>query len=130
MTSWRSASATLGALRGEKNRRDGGDEGRELARFGRELSATFRGNRVELCAAALVGYAPFGDEPPVAFHSIESGVERAFFDAHDVVRALGDPAEDAEAVSRLDGERFEDECVEGAVKSVGDGHCGESILDV
>jgi hypothetical protein len=114
--------AALNALRGEKDRRDRGDERRELARFGGELPATFRGDRIELGPSPLVCDAPFGDEPSVAFHSVKGGIKGAFFDAHDVVRTFGDPAQNAEAVSRLEGERFEDEGVEDAVESVGGGH--------
>src|ERR1051325_1407148 len=93
-----------GALRGQEDGRDGGDEPGEVARLGGELSSSLGGDGVEFGAAPLVGEAPFGVEPAVALHAIEGRIEGAFLDADDVAGAVRDPAEDAEAVEWAAGE--------------------------
>ena len=106
------------ASRREQERPDGGDEARELLCFGAKLAAAGVGDRVELRFASELGGAPVGLDPAVALHAVERRVERAFFDVQSVARLFAEPADDGVAVARPEGERLEDEGVEGAVQSV------------
>src|SRR5689334_5982629 len=74
-----------------------------------ELLAAFLGDAVELCAAVVLGDAPFRGDPPAIFQAMEGGVEGALVDLEHVARDLLDALSHAPSVHRLEGERLEDE---------------------
>ena len=52
--------------------------------FGK-LFPAFGGQPIVAGAAIVLGDAPFRADPPVLFHAVERGLERAFLDAQDVL---------------------------------------------
>ena len=92
--------------------------------FDRELLSAGRGELVELCFAVVVRGAPGGVEPAFLFHAMEGGEEGAGLDDEGAGGDLGDAVGDAEAVQRLEAERFENEDVERALEERG--RCGGS----
>src|SRR5690242_14958040 len=67
-----------------KDPTDAFSEARPAIFFDSQLSATLGGERVEARLAVLLGQAPFGFEPALLLHSVQSGVERALFDAQEI----------------------------------------------
>src|SRR5919106_2041759 len=93
--------------------------------------APFPGEPVELGLAVVLGRAPFRGDQPLLFHSVQRGIERAFFDPEDVFGQLVDASGDAVAMVGPGAEAFEDEEVERALQKVdaADGHACDSALD-
>src|SRR5581483_5755045 len=86
--------------------------------FSAESRAPFRGERVVLRAAVVLGQAPLGVDRTGVLEPIQRLVERRVDDAEIAAGALVDPLADGEPVHRLPGERAEDEQVERAVEEV------------
>ena len=99
---------------------DGADAFDELieALFGLlELFSAPGGELVVLGVAVGLSERPFGVDPAVLFHAVQSGVERALFDAEQIVGGALDVLDDAVAVKgAVVGESLEDEEVEGSLE--------------
>src|SRR5262245_52356422 len=74
---------------------------------------------IEARAAVVLGRAPVGGDPALAFEALQSGVERALLDLQDLVRQLADALRNRPAVQRLERDRFHDQQVDGALNEVG-----------
>jgi hypothetical protein len=89
--------------------------------FGGECGAAFAREAIELGFAASFGLLPVGGEEAAIFEAVERGIERAFgglnYAARDLFEALGDGV----AVNWTEGDDFENEEVEGALREVGFG---------
>src|SRR4051794_41428661 len=84
-----------------------------------ELFLALGGEAVELCVAAIFGFAPFGPEPAAVFQAVERGIERALLHLEDIAGDLPDAQGDAVAVDRTEGDDLEDKHVERALEQIG-----------
>ena len=90
-----------------------------MAGFAGEGFPAGGGEGVKLCVAVVIGEAPFSLDPAILFEFVKGGIKGAFADVEDVG---GDGAEAlayGPAVEGFEGEDFEEEEVEGALKKVG-----------
>src|SRR5207302_7306251 len=109
--------------------RDGRDERREFLRLCAERAAAGVRNAIKLRVPSQLGRSPLSLDPAVALHAVERGIERAFLDLQCVTRVLAEPADNGVAVAGTEGERFENERVECAVKAVfGGWHDGCAVV--
>src|SRR6185369_753790 len=83
-----------------------------------ELRAAVRGQRIHLGLAAGLRLAPRGSDPGLLLEAVESGVERALLHAQHVGGDLFDPLGDRPAVHGPQGDRLEDQEVEGSLNEV------------
>jgi len=103
---------------GVEDARDESGHAIPLVGFGAELAATGGGEAVETGFAVVVGFAPLAGDEALVFEAVERGVERALLDGKLFAGDLLDAEQDAIAVERAKGDRFEDEHVEGALHEV------------
>src|SRR4029078_6404310 len=111
-------TAASWSARWRKDGADGAGERRPFRGFGLKLLSAASSQFVELRLATELGHPPLGFDPAFALHAIERGIEGAFFDLDGVARRLLEPARDGVAMSRSPAQRFEHECVEGAVETI------------
>src|SRR5215469_1853064 len=78
-----------------------------------ELLPAGAGERVELRAARLVGFAPLRVQPSHPLQPLKGGEQRARIDLEDSARYLLNSPCDAEAVHRTKAQRFQDQHVQG-----------------
>src|SRR2546423_4623220 len=98
---------------------DGGRATRPLGCLGRQLLSAGARQRVEPRAARVLRVPPFGVDPAGAFQPLQRDEERTGIHFEHAARDLLDATRDAEAVHRLETERFENEQVERALDDVG-----------
>src|ERR1700733_14234685 len=81
-----------------------------------ELLLSLSGEAVELGLAAVVGFAPLGEQPAAFFQTMERGIERALLHLKNVARELPDAQRDAVTVNGAEGDDLEDEHVESSLQ--------------
>jgi hypothetical protein len=84
-----------------------------------ELALSLAGEFVVFDAAIVFRDAPDSSEEAALFEAVEGRIERAMFDAKEVVGNLLDAFGDGETVLGFEGDCAEDEEVEGALEEVG-----------
>jgi hypothetical protein len=67
----------------------------------------------------MLAGTPVGADPALPQHPLEGGIERALLDPEHVAGELIDPLADAPTVHRLEGQRLQDQQLEGAGKQIG-----------
>src|SRR5262249_35168563 len=96
-----------------------GDRSRECPPCPRllvELLPAGARQRVELGAAIVLGRAPLRLDPAAPLQPVERRIQRSLLDAKRILRDLLNPIGDRPAVLRLEGERFENQEVERALR--------------
>src|SRR5258707_4178478 len=83
-----------------------------------ELLATGFGELVVLGPAIVVGSTPMGADPAAALEPMQAGIERALRHLEGRPRHLPDALRNRPAVSRGEGQRLQDEKVEGALGQI------------
>ena len=83
-----------------------------------ELFASERGKPVIARAAVVVRDAPSGGDPAILLHAVQSGVERALFDAQHLFGHFVDTEGNAPTVHRPELKRFQDQESERALEDV------------
>jgi hypothetical protein len=86
--------------------------------FGAELTAARGGEAVELGLAFVVGLSPLGGDKALMLQAEERGIERALLNGELIAGDLLDAQEDTVAVERAEGDRLQDEHVEGPLHEV------------
>jgi len=99
--------------------RNRGGEAVPIRGFLIELLAAKMSKRVELGATIVFARFPFGRDPALLFEFVKSGIERAVADLENVSGDLPEALADGPAIERFEGEDFEDQEIECALKKVG-----------
>src|SRR4029078_11148088 len=92
---------------------------RPLAFLGLELAASGRSQLVALRAAALRGLLPAPLDEALLGQAVQGGEEGSRTDLEGTARDLGDAVGDGHAVARLEGERAQDQEVQGPLQELG-----------
>src|SRR5215217_4691516 len=111
-------SSVMSHLLEPDDRRDGRGETVPVVRFELELLSPGARERVELGAAVVFAWPPFGGDPPFLLELVQGGVERAVADLKRVFRDLLEPVTDVPPVHRIQGEHLEDEQIERSLNEV------------
>jgi hypothetical protein len=91
-----------------------------LPGIGFRLKLLFSGVRqfVKFGSAVVVGYSPFGFNPPASFHPMECGIEGALLDTQRVTGNLLNALRDGPSMLWAESQRPEDEEIESALGKV------------
>src|SRR5688500_10800336 len=85
-------------------------------RLGAEMTAPGGRERVEACAAVILGHAPLRLDVLASLEPMQRLIEGAVIDADGSAGLLGEPARDGEAVHRAPAQRLENEEIEGSLE--------------
>jgi hypothetical protein len=96
---------------------------REAMRF--QLSASVRSRvrpevvrRLELCFSLIIGFAPHGGDETLVLEAEKRGIERTLLDGELIAGDLLDAEENSVTVERAQGDRLQDEHVEGPLHEI------------
>jgi hypothetical protein len=103
---------------GVENARHEGGHAVPVVGFGAELTAAGGGEAVELGLAFVVGLPPLRGDEALMLQAEERGVKRALLDGELIAGDLLDAQENAVAVERAEGDRLQDEHVEGPLHEI------------
>jgi hypothetical protein len=101
-----------------EDQRDGVAETLPAGSFRCELALAGSSEAVEFGVTPAFGSLPFGFEPASIFEAVERGIEGALADLEGIFGDLLDALDDGVPVDGTEGDDFQDEHVEGALKQL------------